>query len=185
LQSIGQADSSEKTQRVLLGSLVAALLLVSAAGLGAAATEDFLETNVTKESSDDPLEIEVAYADEFGTDDTDSEITSADATVTWYNATEYQNDSDTATEIHNATITGEEGQTLTQSYDRGDISALEYGTEYSVVVSADNSTVDDAARVDGLLGGAAGSSVDGSPGFGVGVAIVALIGAGVAAARRD
>lgn len=192
MQSVGSSYSNARTIARGLGALLfllvaGSLLAIGLSGAGAAASADFLESNVTQQSDDEPLEIEVSYSDEFGTDDTDAEITSADATVEFYNSTEYENDSDVATALHSATITGNEGQTITQSYDFGDIDALSYGEDYTVVVTGDDTQIDDAARVDGLLGGGTGGSVDSVPGFGVGagVAAIAVAAAALIAGRRS
>ncbi|AFZ71427.1 PGF-CTERM sorting domain-containing protein [Natronobacterium gregoryi] len=161
----------------LLAFLSIGLVAVGAAEETDDGPEQYLEENVTKESSDDPLEIEVAFAADFD----DSELEVAEADVIWYDADEYANASDDAEVVESAVIDGEEGQTLAETFDRNDYGSLEFGDEYAVVVDGDD-YIDDVARLDGgFVGGIGGA--DGSPGFGVVVAIAALAAAVGLAAR--
>ncbi|AXR82356.1 PGF-CTERM sorting domain-containing protein [Natrarchaeobaculum sulfurireducens] len=157
----------------LAGILLVGVMAVAMVGLGAAAEEQFTD-NVSVESSDDPLELEVAFNDSI--DDAD-----ATADVHFYDADEY----DDGDPIEEDSINANAGQTLATTFDWSDYDDLEHGEDYTVVVDGDDDAIESVARLDGgLIGGGVGGA-DSVPGFGVVVAIAALATAGILAARSN
>ena len=147
--------------------------LVGIAAIGAAETTEF--TNETIEfDADENVTVDVDWNDSI--DDPD-----ATADVTFYNATEYDDDPETATVVLDDAIDADEGNTTSTEYTDAD--GLEDETEYRLLVEGDDTEVDDVTIDDGTVGGFFPGS-DGTPGFGVGVAIVALVTAGVVARAR-
>ncbi|WP_228434408.1 PGF-CTERM sorting domain-containing protein [Natrarchaeobaculum aegyptiacum] len=172
--------STVRLPTLLVGGMLA-LVLVGFLAIGlagvAAAEEDpepALEVNVSYESSDDPLELEVSFNDSVDDED-------AVADVEFYEAGDDGNESEA---VVTETIDGQAGQTIAQTFDWADYDGLEYSEEYTVVVE-DGEQIEYAERLDGGLIGGGGGGADSVPGFGAVVAIVALATAGVLAVRRE
>ena len=158
----------------LAGMLLVGVMAVAMVGLGAAAEEQFTD-NVSVESSDDPLELEVAFNDSIEDED-------ATADVLFYDADEY--DGNESEPVEEDSIEADAGQTLATTFNWSDYDGLEYGDEYTVVVEGDDGAIESVDRLDGgLIGG--GGGADSVPGFGAAVAIKALAVAGLLAARSN
>ena len=74
-----------------------------------------------------------------------------------------------------------EGNTIEMEYTTDD--GLEDGAEYRVLVEADDTEADEVIVSDGTVGGIFTGLSDGSPGFGAGVALVAIAAAAMLARR--
>ena len=161
------------TVGAIAGILLVGVMAVAMVGLGAAAEEQFTD-NVSVESSDDPLELEVAFNDSIDDED-------ATADVLFYDADEY----DDGDPLDEDSIEADAGQTVSTTFDWSDYDDLEYGDDYTVVVEGDNESIESVERLDdGLIGGGVGGA-DSVPGFGAVVAIAALATAGLLAARSN
>ncbi|SFC65220.1 PGF-CTERM protein [Halobiforma haloterrestris] len=93
----------------------------------------------------------------------------------------------TADTIITDTVTGTPNDTVTNEYQLSD-TGFESGVEYRALVevgNANNIASGYVAPDDATIGGGFFDGADGSPGFGVGVAIAALATAGVLARRRS
>ncbi|RQG97063.1 PGF-CTERM sorting domain-containing protein [Natrarchaeobius chitinivorans] len=165
---------------VTVGLLLLAFLVVGLSAVGAAeeGDEPILVENVTYESSDDPLELEVAFNDSI--DDAD-----ATADVSFYDADEYDGDGNESVPVEEDTIEADAGQTISSTFDWSDYDGLEFGETYTVVVDGDDDAIESVARLDGGLIGGGGGGADSLPGFGLVVAVKALLVAGLLAARRN
>ncbi|UTF52816.1 PGF-CTERM sorting domain-containing protein [Natronosalvus rutilus] len=148
-------------------------------GLGAADTSELLNETVEVDNESDPLTLEVEFVDEFN----DTNMTETGVDVTFYNETEFNETGTNATVAHSLTVNGTESDTIVEEVYFEDHAALEYDTEYRLIVEGEDADVERVEVSGGLLGGILGYNADGSPGFGVGVAVVAIAAAGMARAR--
>ena len=174
---IVESDWEQLAVRLTVGAaagiLLVGLMAVMMAGVGAATEEQFAD-NLTLESEDDSLELEVTFNDSIDDEN-------ATAEVLFYDADEY----DDGEPVENNSIDADAGQTLATTFDWSDYDGLEYGDEYTVVVEGDDDAIESVERLDdGLIGGGVGGA-DSVPGFGAVVAIAALASAGLLAARSN
>jgi len=87
----------------------------------------------------------------------------------------------TANTVVSSSIAADPGNTTDTEYVEAD--GLEDGTDYRVIVTADDTLVDSVTIDSGAVGGFFGGS-DGSPGFGIVTAIAAIASAGAVAYKR-
>ncbi|WP_249038755.1 PGF-CTERM sorting domain-containing protein [Haloterrigena salifodinae] len=163
---------SNYTQAVV-GLALLTIGIVGFAAIGGAATTEMANETVSF-SNDSNVTVDVVWNDSI------SDPANASASVTFYNATEFEDSGTNATVVLSDSIAADEGNTTSTEYTEAD--GLEDGTDYQVVVDADDTEADDVTVTDGSIGGIFTFS-DGSPGFGAGVAIAA-IGAAAMLARR-
>ncbi|AXR81712.1 PGF-CTERM sorting domain-containing protein [Natrarchaeobaculum sulfurireducens] len=178
---IVESDWEQLAVRLTVGAaagiLLVGLMAVMMAGVGAATEEQFAD-NVTLETEDDSLELEVSFNDSIDDED-------ATADVHFYDADEYTEGGNENNALEEDSIDANAGQTLATTFDWSDYDDLEHGEDYTVVVDGDDDAIESVARLDdGLIGGGVGGA-DSVPGFGVVVAIAALATAGILAARSN
>jgi len=169
-------------QRLGFVLLVAAVATVGLAAIGGAQTADY-STNETVEltNSTEPITVSLDW------NETIDDPANTSATVTFYNETEYANDSANATVAFEDTITANASNTSAVEYNQSD-SGLELDGEYRVVVTGNTSTIDSASISDssGFLGGvfpSGGGDLGGGMLAGIAVIGAALIGAAVIVLR--
>ncbi|QSX00897.1 PGF-CTERM sorting domain-containing protein [Haloterrigena alkaliphila] len=152
--------------KAVLGLALLTTLLVGFAAIGTAATTEQYNDTVTFEN-DSNVTVDVTWNDSI------SDVENASASVTFYNASEWNDDPANATVVLEDSIAAEEGNTTSTEYTDAD--GLEDGTDYRLVIEADDTeaediSVDDGSGWYGLIPGGS----DGSPGFGAGIAVVAI-----------
>lgn len=165
-------------QRLGLVLLVAAVATVGLAAIGGAQTADY-STNetVTLTNETEPITVSVEW------NETIDDPANTSATVTFYNESEYANDSATATVALEDTIAADAGNTSELEYNQSD-AGLELDGEYRVVVTGPDSAIDSASVDDssgflgGVIGGGGRLEGDGML-VGLGVIGLAVIGAAV------
>ena len=157
----------------VIGLALLTIGLVGFAVIGGAATTEMANETVTFDA-DENVTVDVTWNDSI------ADVENASASVTIYNATEYDDDPATATVVLEDTIAAEVGNTTSATYTTDD--GLEDGTDYRLIVEADDTEAEEVTVSDGAVGGFLIGS-DGSPGFGVGVAIVAIAAAAMVARR--
>ncbi|WP_226040550.1 hypothetical protein [Natrinema sp. DC36] len=169
-------------QRLGFVLLVAAIATVGLAAIGGAQTADY-EINETMELTNEtePITVSVEW------NETINDPANTSATVTFYNETEYANDSANATVALQDTIAANASNTSEVEYNQSD-AGLELDGEYRVVVTGNASAIDSASIEDssGFLGGVfTGGGLEGSGGMLAGLAVLALavIGAAVVMMR--
>jgi hypothetical protein len=170
-------------QRLGLVLLVAAVATVGLAAIGGAQTADY-ETNETVEltNSTEPITVSLEW------NETIDDPANTSSTVTFYNETEYANDSANATVALEDTIAANASNTSEVEFNQSD-AGLELGDEYRVVVTGNASAIDSASIEDssGFFGGVAWPGSGGLEGNGmlIGLAVigVAVIGAAVYVVR--
>ena len=169
-------------QHLALVLLVAGVATGGLAAIGGAQTADY-ETNktVTLTNSTEPITVSVEW------NETIDDPANTSASVTFYNETEYANDSVNATVALEDTIAANASNTSEVEYNQSD-SGLELDGEYRVVVTGNTSTIDSASISDssGFLGGvfpSGGSDLGGGMLAGIAVIGAALIGAAVIVLR--
>lgn len=157
-----------------------ALVLAVGVGLASVAIADNAGDeidNETVELSNETAPIVVGV--EWNASLTDAE--NETATVTFFNESEYQNDSANATVVLEDSIAADEGNITESEYNASD-DGLENGEEYRVVLLGTDGEVDDAwIETDaslGLIGGSGGAAVGG-------IAVVGVIGLFVWLGRRS
>ncbi len=116
-----------------------AIVGVGVALVGNAAAAELANETATFGDSNDTVAVDLSWNSSIS----DAQNTTAD--IVFYNATEYQNDSSTATVVHSETVTSDPGNTTTHNYTTADVSALEVNTEYVVAVEGTDSDLDDVA----------------------------------------
>ncbi|USZ71993.1 hypothetical protein [Natronosalvus halobius] len=148
-------------------------------GLGAADTSELLNETVEVDNNSDPVTIAVEFSDDFN--DSSTDVASVEAT--FYNETEFNDSGTNATVLHTVTIEGKETERIVQDVYFEDHANLEYNETTRLVVEGDAEKVETVEIEGGLIGGVIAYG-DAQPGFGVGVAVLALAFAGVAARAR-
>ncbi|MFP8891490.1 hypothetical protein ACLI4U_17240 [Natrialbaceae archaeon A-CW2] len=162
---------------VILAVLAGGLLV----GLGAAdATEELLNETVEVDPDTDPVSIAVEYSDDFN--DSETDVSTVEAT--FYNETEFNTSDTDAPVLHSVSIDGGETERIVEDVYFEDHADLEYNESTRLVVTGDETHVS-GVEIDGAIGGVlAYGDADSLPGFGVGVAVLALAVAGVVARAR-
>ncbi|QLG51082.1 PGF-CTERM sorting domain-containing protein [Natrinema halophilum] len=106
------------------------------------------------------------------------------ASVTFYNATEWENDPANATVVLSDTIAASAGNTTNATYTESD--GLVDGAEYRLIVEANDSAADSVSVDQGSVGGLfSGDGAAASSAAGLAAIVVLLAGAGWIATREE
>ncbi|WP_247003679.1 PGF-CTERM sorting domain-containing protein [Halosolutus gelatinilyticus] len=159
---------SPQTAYILLVSWVT-LILILGVGMAAVASADNAGDELANETvllSNDtaPIAVGVEWSESL----TDAANETAD--MTFYNATEYDDDPANATAVLSDSIAADVGNTTENEYNATN-SALEFGEEYHVVLEGTDSEIADAWIEEG-----GGALFAGSGGAAAGVGILAIVG---------
>ena len=159
----------------ILGAAALTIVLVVALSLSGAAGDDELLNETAEFEENDTLEIEVTFNETLN----ETETFSVDLVT--YNETEFSDENVTHEPVFEAVIEGGANETVNETWDINETAALEAGVEYRLLVHGNETEVDDVYIPSDLIGAPiVGDDV--VPGFGVGVALVALL-VSVAVAR--
>ncbi|QLK25136.1 hypothetical protein HYG81_13680 [Natrinema zhouii] len=174
--------SLKDTAFLLALLLVAAIATAGVVSVAGAQTADY-STNetVTLTNETEPITVSVVW------NETIDDPANTSATVTFYNETEYANDSANATIALEDTIGTDAGNTTELEYNQSD-TGLDLDGEYRVVVTGPDSAIESASIEDNssFLGGVftgGGNLGDGGMLAGLAVIAVAVIGAAVVLMR--
>ena len=159
----------------ILGAAALTIVLVVALSLSGAAANDELLNETAEFDENDTLEIEVTFNETLD----ETETYSVDLLA--YNETEFTDENVTHAPVFEAVIEGGANETVTETWDINTTAELEPDTEYRLLVHGNETEVDDVWIPGDLIGGVVVGD-DVVPGFGVGVALVALL-VSVAVAR--
>ena len=160
----------------ILGAAALTIVLVVALSLSGAAADDELLNETATFDENDTLEVEVTFNETLD----EGETYSVDLVA--YNETEFTDENVTHEPEFEEVIEGEANETVNESWHINETDGLDDETEYRLLVYGDENEVDDVYIPGDLIGAAPVGGIDALPGFGVGVALVALL-ASVAVAR--
>ena len=136
-------DGLHSTAKTILLAAAVAISLAAIAGLGSAATTEMYNDSVSFDNSSN-----VSVSIDWNSSISDPTNTTAD--VTFYNQSEYNTDPANATVVVSDTIASDPGNTTTVNYTETD--GLVDGTDYQLIVTADDTAADSIEVDDGSSG---------------------------------